>query len=685
MTFRRLIDNVRELVFSAARNLGYNLEESSAKEGDINISEAPRKELGDITCNIAFKLSKRLGRSPYDIAKEMVEKQLSPYINEHASAQKLGSTVPRVELLVSAEAHPAGYINFRVNFTALAISTLNEILTNPSYGFTDLGKGKHVILEHTSVNPNKALHVGHLRNVILGDTIYRMLRGTNHQISVLNYIDDSGLQVADIVVGFVFAGFPMEPKVDRSHSTMKFDQYCGDEVYTKINKMYELHPSLQEKRRCVLREIEETKSTIAKFAGHITKLVLTEQLKTCWRVKARYDLLNFESHIVSSGLWSNTLNLLKNQGLIFKEREGKNKDCWIIRLKNDNPDLDNNLEEADKVIVRSDGTSTYIAKDIPYAAWKMALIDDPFSYSKFEQQWDGSVLWSTKLHDPIQNRSKTHDFQSRDMTITIIDSRQSRLQKIVSRILIYLRSGISDESTNINEDDTNNYCHLGYEAVTINSQTAKLLGLDIGGREFIHMSGRRGINVNADFVLDKLHEKAYDEVRKRNPKLADELMNDIAEKIAISSIRFYMIKQDLNKIISFDIVECLSLEGETGPYLQYSYARSQRLIEKSAQDFQSSVRANFGLLRTSYEVDLIKLLSKLDLVVEEAVVNLNPKALARYAYELATVFNLYYEKIPILKEKHTETMLSRLVLVGAFSIVLKKVLDLLGIDALHKM
>ncbi|MDQ3840722.1 MAG: arginine--tRNA ligase [Thermoproteota archaeon] len=685
MTFRSLIDNVRELVLSAVKNLGYFQEEWAANEGDINVSEAPRKELGDITCNVAFKLSKRIGRSPYDIAKELVEKQLGPYIKEYARDQKFQSTWPGAEMLVSAEAHPAGYINFRVNFAALAISTLTKIITNSGYGFADIGKGKHVILEHTSVNPNKALHVGHLRNVILGDTIYRMLKATNHKVSVLNYIDDSGLQVADIVVGFIFAGFPMEPKVDRSHSAMKFDQYCGDEIYTKINKMYEMDPSLQEKRKCVLKEIEETKSTIAKFAGHITKLVLTEQLKTCWRIKARYDLLNFESHIVSSGLWSNTLDLLKNRGLIIKEREGKNKDCWIIRLGNGNTDLDNNLEEPEKVIVRSDGTSTYIAKDIPYAAWKTGLVDDPFSYSKFGEQWDGSVLWSTKLHNPIHNRSEPHDFQSRDMTITIIDSRQSRLQKIVSRILFYLRSGISNDSTNIKEDFTRNYFHLGYEAVTLNSQTAKMLGLDLGGREFIHMSGRRGINVNADFVLDKLHEKAYDEVMKRNPRLADESINEIAEKIAVSSIRFYMIKHDLNKIIPFDIVESLSLEGETGPYLQYSYARSQRLIEKSGQDFRSFGKANFVLLRTSYEEDLIKLLSKLDLIVEEAVVNLNPKALARYAYELATLFNLYYEKIPILKEKHTETRLSRLILVSAFSIVLNKVLDLLGIDALHKM
>src|SRR5918996_1469029 len=622
LTFRHLLNVVRELIFLSAKNLGYISEEREEDEENFDISDSPRKEFGDITCNIAFKLSKSVKRRPYEIARDMVEKELNPHIKNYQKNRSQISMLPALDVLVSAEAHPAGYINFRVNYAVLGRIILKEIITNPNYGTFDIGNGQHVIVEHTSVNPNKALHVGHLRNVILGDTIYRM---------------------------------------------------------------YDIHPFLSEKRKYVLKEIEDPKSSIAKFAVDITLKVLEDQLKTCWRVKARYDLLNFESHIVSSGLWSNTLALLKNQGLIFKEKTGKNKDCWIIRLKNGNVDPDDELEEADKVIVRSDGTSTYIAKDIPYAAWKTGLVDDPFSYRKFGEQWDGSVLWATGLNESNQNENTIHNFQSRHTTITIIDSRQSRLQKIISRILFNLKSGVFNDETIGEIESSNNYIHLGYEAVTINSQTAHVLGLDIGGREFIHMSGRKGIYVNADFVLDKLHEKALDEARKRNPRLADELLNEIAENIAISSIRYYLIKQDLNKIISFDIVECLSLEGETGPYLQYSYARSQRILEKSGQNYHSFGGTNFGLLNTSSEIDLIKILSKLDLVIEEAVVTLNPKALAKYAYELATTFNLYYEKVPILKEKHTETMLSRLILVSAFGIVLKKVLDLLGIKALCKM
>lgn len=669
----------------SAKNLGYMYEGKGKEIESFDISEAPRKELGDITCNIAFKLSKRLKRRPYEIAIELVEKELNPLIQERQKNRDGQTILPSLSMLVSAEAHPAGYINFRVNFAALATSTLREIITNPNYGFCDIGNGRHAIIEHTSVNPNKALHVGHLRNVILGDTIYRMLKATNHKTTVLNYVDDSGLQVADIVVGFKFAGFPVEPNIATKMTIMKFDQYCGDEVYTKITKMYDIHPSLQEKRKHVLKEIEDPRSSIAKFAVDVTLKVLKEQLKTCWRVYARYDLLNFESHIVSSGLWSSTLKLLKNHGFMVRENTGKNKGCWVVRMKNGNVDLGGEVEEADKVILRSDGTSTYIAKDIPYAAWKTGLVLDPFSYCKFAQQWDGSILWASTIYDSDQIENTHPDFQSQDMTLTIIDSRQSRLQKIISYILSSLKTESSNNKIVQEERASSNYVHLGYEAVTLSAQTAQVLGLDIGEREFTHMSGRKGIYINADYILDRLHEKALEEARKRNPTFSVKVLDDIAEKIAVASMRYYMVKHDLNKIISFDIVESLSLEGDTGPYLQYSYARAQRLLEKSGQDYHFDTEADFALLDADTEADLIKILSKLDLILEEAVVTLNPKTLARYGHELAATFNFYYEKIPILKEKNRDTMLSRLVLVRAFGIVLRKVFDFLGIEALRKM
>jgi arginyl-tRNA synthetase len=492
-----------------------------------------------------------------------------------------------------------------------------------------------------------------MRNVIIGDTLYRIMNATNHRATVLNYIDDSGLQVADIIVGFKFAGLDLEPPPGK-----KFDQYCGDEVYVKINEIYGKDPSLAEKRKLVLKEIEEGKSEIAHFAASVTIRVLTEQLKTCWRMRARYDLLNFESHIVVSKLWSKTFELLKKEKLTQFEEDGKNKGCWVIEAG----------DEEDKILVRSDGTATYIAKDIPYAAWKLGLVDDPFLYREFVGQWDGSILYATTLCDGTKKKMFTGDGR----VITLIDSRQARLQRIISQVLSKIGSG------------TRQYLHLGYEAVTLSSDTAKAFGIDIGDRQFMHMSGRKGVYVNADYVLDTLHAKAYEEVKTRNPLFTEERLNTIAEEIAISAIRYIMIKQDLDKIITFDVKESLSLEGDTGPYLQYAYARSQRILEKSGQRIAGSEFAFDRLVQES-EIRLIKEIAKLDLVMEDAAKSLSPKSLARYAYNLATIFNLFYEKVPVLKEGVADVRMARLALVKAFGIALKNALDVLGITALDRM
>nr|MDQ5876756.1 arginine--tRNA ligase [Thermoproteota archaeon] len=500
----------------------------------------------------------------------------------------------------------------------------------------------------------------------------------NHRTTVLNYIDDSGVQIADIVVGFKFAGFPIEPPT----KNQKFDQYCGDEVYVKINEIYEKDPQIAEKRKLVLKEIEEGKSEIARFAMDITLRVLQEQLKTCWRMKVRYDLLNFETHIVGSKLWSKAFELLKSNSIAKYETEGKNKGCWVIEVKEEE---EKKQEEDDKVLVRSDGTATYIAKDIPYAAWKLGLVEDPFYYQEYTKQWDGSTLYATTLADSDiksgSSSSKTVDkkFNGGERVITIIDSRQSRLQAIISQVLSKI--GVSGNGHN-------KYFHLGYEAVTLSSDTAKEFGIDIGNRQFMHMSGRKGIYVNADYVLDALHDKAYKEAKTRNPDFSDQQLNKIAEDISISAIRYNMIKQDLDKIITFDIKESLSLEGDTGPYLQYAYARSQRILEKSEQGFIIAAgRTNFAFEQLTHdsEIALIKEISKLDLVVENAAKSLCLKSLAHYAYKLAMTFNLFYEKVPVLREQDNEVRMARLGLVKAFGITLKNTLEVLGITALERM
>lgn len=631
MTFRTLIAEARRLVEEGLAEAGY-------PQVAFDVSEPPRKEFGDLTCNVAFPLGKQLKKPPATIAAELIEK-LRPRINKDS-------------LIKSVEPHPAGYLNFYANYARLSPLTLSQVLTKPgTYGHIDAGEGKHVVIEHTSVNPNKALHVGHMRNVILGDTLYRIMKAASYKTTVLNYVDDSGLQVADIIIGFRFAGFPVEPPDGR-----KFDQYCGDEVYVKVNQLYEKDPALADKRKLVLREIEEGRSELARFAAEITKRVLDEQLKTCWRMKVRYDVLNFESQIVVSKMWGKAFELLKKEGLVKFEEEGKNKGCWVIEAEG----------EEDKVVVRSDGTATYVAKDIPYAAWKLGLVEDPFFYEKYAEQWDGSTLLATTLDSSAQKIG----FAGGDRVITIIDSRQARLQRIISQVLGKI-GGKHD------------YQHLGYEAVTLSGATAKALGIDIGERQFMHMSGRKGIYVGADFVLDRLRAKAAEEVRTRNPEFSSEQIDSIAEEIAISAIRYNMVRQDLDKIITFDINESMSLEGDTGPYLQYAYARSQRILEKSGRE--AGADARFELLTHEAETALVKEIAKLDLAVEDAARSLSAKALARHAYVLATTFNLFYEKVPVLKEQDTDTLAARLALVRAFGVALGNALGILGITALRKM
>jgi arginyl-tRNA synthetase len=390
-------------------------------------------------------------------------------------------------------------------------------------------------------------------------------------------------------------------------------------------------------------------------------------LKTCWRMKAHYDLLNFETHIVGSKLWSKAFELLKSNGIAKYETEGKNKGCWVIE--------DKEKKEEDKVLVRSDGTATYIAKDIAYAAWKLGLVKDPFYYQEYTTQWNGSTLYATTLTDGRKSIDK--NFNGGERVITIIDSRQSRLQGIISQVLAKI--GVSSGGGH-------KYFHLSYEAVTLSSDTAKEFGIDIGDKHFMHMSGRKGIYVNADYVLDALHAKAYKEAKTRNPDFSDQQLNKIADEISISAIRYNMIKQDLDKIITFDIRESLSLEGDTGPYLQYAYARSQRILEKSEQGIIAG-RTNFAFEQLTHgsEIALIKEIAKLDLVVENAAKSLCPKSLAHYAYNLAMTFNLFYEKVPVLREQDNEVRMARLGLVKAFGITLKNTLEVLGITALDRM
>ena len=323
MTFKSIIDEIEN-------NLNKIITELSIS--DVKFSVEPAKPgFADASTNISFLLAKQLKKSPKEIAEMLSEKY-----------QNCTNT-----LVLKSEAHPSGYLNFYADWEKLSQLILSESVL-PEFGDVDIGKNSPIVVEHTSVNPNKALHIGHIRNIIIGDVVSRILQKANYKVNVLNYVDDSGLQVADIIVGFKHFGFTQEPPDGK-----KFDHYCGDDVYVKTTEKYESDSSLEDIRKNVLKELEDGDSETAKFADTITRKVLANQLETCWNLDVFYDCLNFESQIIRSGLWSKIFEKIKEMKLIEFDNEGKNAGCWVIRGEG---------KEEDKVIVRSNGTATYICK-----------------------------------------------------------------------------------------------------------------------------------------------------------------------------------------------------------------------------------------------------------------------------------------------------------------------------------
>ena len=628
MSFKSLIDEIEN-------NIHKILDELTVS-GILFSVEPAKPGFGDVSSNVSFLLAKHLKKNPKDIADILSEKY----------RQSTSTLVSKVE------SHPSGYLNFFANW-----EKLNQLILSESnldeFGSVDLGKNSTIVVEHTSVNPNKALHIGHIRNIVLGDIIARILKKSNYKVNILNYVDDSGLQVADIIVGFRHFGFAQQPPPGK-----KFDHYCGDDVYVKTTEKYENDPSLEEIRKNILKELEDGNSETAHFADKITRRVLENQLETCWNLGVYYDCLNFESQIIRSGLWGKIFEKLKEMSLIEFENEGKNMGCWVIRGEN---------VEEDKVIVRSNDTATYIAKDIPYAAWKLGLLEDPFNYQKYEKiQPDNHILWQTTLVDSSEPKQ---NFTGKKV-ITVIDSRQARLQKIIAILMSKFKS---------TEDA---YVHLGYESVTLSADTAQTLGLNTDGKQ-AQMSGRKGLYVNADSVYDLLKNKIIEETTKRHPEMTDYEIEKIAHYVSVGTLRYEMIKQDLDKIITFDLTKSLSLEGDTAPYIQYSYARASRIIEKSTRI--PSIDVDFSLLNDVSELELIKTIGLFDIHVMDAAKNLSPKVIARYCHDLAVAFNSFYEHAKVLDLGDENLENSRLCLVNSFKLTLEKALELLGIVAPDKM
>ena len=616
------------------------------------IEQPPKIALGEFALPLAFELAKRLRKPPRKAAEEVV---------------KALGTVPGFKAF---ELAGAGYINARLD----RCEFVRQMLSQDRGAATPKNK---VLVEHTSINPNKAAHIGHLRNAILGDTFVRLLREASHPVDIQNYIDNTGVQVADVVVGFEHLEHKSYAEVEALSRASRFDYYCWD-LYARVSQWYEEKSAHKQIRLDTLHKLEEGGNETAHLADLISTAVLKRHLETMQRLDIAYDFLPRESEILHLHFWNLAFEQLKQKGVLRFEEEGKNKGCWV--MKRNSASAGEAIEEDDKVIVRSNGTVTYVGKDIAYHLWKFGLLGRDFGYRRFYQYPDGHDCWISAE----KSESDHPHFGGVREIYNVIDSRQSDPQNNVIEALRAL--GYTDQATH--------YTHFSYEMVALTPRCAIELGYEVPEedrkRAYIEVSGRKGFGVKADDLLDALIVSAQKEVDARQPERAESQRKEIATQIAIGALRYFMLKFTKNAVIAFDFKDALSFEGETGPYVQYAIVRASNIFRKGGISPEESLQAfnpAWGsLLAAADEIwELWLTAGKLSLMVDQCISTTEPAYLAKYAFQLAQLFNNFYHRHHILTE---EDAIRKSLLLATTAIVrreLVRALSILGIEAPEAM
>ncbi len=601
---------------------------------------------GYYTSTLAFQVSTGEKKDPRGIAEELAEKI------------KPSKIIQKVEAV-------NGYLNFFLNWREVSKFVFSEISSKKGrYGEVNLGKGEKVLLEHTSANPNKPLHVGILRNTCLGDALAMIMKFTGYNVTVVNYIDDSGVQVAYNVLAHTELGFPLQSKKKE-----KFDHYCG-KVYSQVFKIVEEKPEFEKKLREIIAKIEEGNNTYSKFARELAEKVVKSQLETCWRIKVYFNYLIWETDILKSGLWEKAFNELKETGKIIKKNEGEKKGCWILDLSKD--PFFSKQKDAEEVLVRSDGTSVYVAKDIAFAMWKLNCLREKhkFFIKEFCLQPNKVSLFTT-----VPRETGKYLWSDADYTIAVIGSEQKHAQRVVKTSLNLI--GCKKK-----------YLHYSYGLLTLSRETVEEL-LENEQKErkdlkkAVKMSGRKGLVVNADDVLDELKKLTRIETRRRNRDEPDEWVEEKAEEVAVGALKFELLKTSREKWVVFDIKKALELKENTGPYIQYTYARANRIIEK-AKEQEIEESNEFEELK-DVEKEVLKKLYEFPSIVKKAGETLSPQVICQFLTELSLTFNKFYQNIPVLKAEKGGNKRFRLELVKGVKQVLENGLNLLGIPAPEKM
>ena len=673
------------------RELARAIRESVEKVHGVSLDRVvlerpPRVQLGDFATPVAFDLAKSLRRAPRAIAAEIAG----------AIALPQGVRQARVEA--------GGYVNFFLDRGRLAARMLGESGPRPKR------EGK-VIVEHTNINPNKAAHIGHLRNAVLGDVLVRALRFLGHEVEVQNYLDDTGVQVADVVAALQhLAGVSSERQAKEVISsaalpggkpnTKGFAYLCWD-LYAEVGRTYAASPETAGWRTEALHAIEEGSNETAAIAAAVSEAISSAHLATMGRIGIAYDLLPRESDILRKNFWARAFERLKTAGAVAFEKEGRHAGCWVLRLSESEEFA--GLEEPDKILVRSNGTVTYTAKDIAYQLWKFGLLGADFDYERFEPRWDSGSVEASEVPEAVRRHpvwrtahgagnAGAPSFGRASRVINVIDVRQSYTQKVVREGLRVLGHEREAEASS----------HFSYEIVALSPKAARQLADRFGEeyrltpedekKPFVEMSGRRGLGVKADDLVELLLDRSTAEVASRREKEPDAGGLSTAEadarSIAVGALRYFLLKFGRNKVIAFDFDEAVNFEGDTGPYLQYSLVRAGNIFKKLEERGIPSTVSAEALAKTDWEDDLWGLL--LDAAgtpeaAERAVAALEPSTLARHAFGLAQAFNQFYHRHPIAQEPDAALRNRRLAVARIFRREMSRLLELLGIPEPERM
>ncbi len=610
----------------------------------VAIEQPRQSEFGEMAVPAAFQLAKQLKQAPKKIAAELVE--------------DIGA-LPGVKAM---EVAGNGYINIRLDRAPYALSLFRDDAEQAA-------AGEKIIVEHTNINPNKAAHIGHLRNSTLGDTFVRMLRSQGQRVEVQNYIDNTGVQVADVVVGFQQLEHKTTEDVRAllADPAVRFDYYCWD-LYARISAYYKESPESLQWRSAALHAIEAGEGELAKMAHLVADAIVRAHLVTMLRLDVEYDVLPRESEILHLQFWASAFEQLKERKAIYLETEGKNSGCWVMP----------GLSEEGKVIVRSNGTVTYVGKDIAYQLWKFGLLGKDFFYTPFQTYADGRTLWITT---DVPNQGG-HEFGHGARVYNVIDARQSYLQDVVA-------AGLRGLGYN---EQAERSVHFSYEMVALSPRCCADLGIPLSEedkkRPYVEVSGRKGLGVKADDLLDNLIAKALEEVASRHAEAPVEEQRMVATQIAVAALRYFLLKFTRNTVIAFDLQEALSFEGETGPYVQYAAVRARKILLKLEErgeaipDFGQELGGD-AMTRQLESEDFWQMLlaaSKADSALDAAVTAGEPAHVARYAFQLAQAFSNFYQKYPIIHEENREKKVFLLWMTDFFRRQLERTAGILGIQ-----